>query len=92
MKKLISESLESFLNKALNENFREALWRMDKYMPDDWNLIQKWNEILDNKEISYKEKVDEIIQFLEEYADEEILRRYIKAKSLRDFAEFIVKE
>jgi len=67
-------------------DYSEAQWKMDKFMPeDDPDLQDEYYEILDSG------NVDALEEFLNTYADEEILYRYMpKGGSIRGFAQYII--
>ena len=62
------------------EAFKEAQWKMDKYMPDDPRLMRRFNKAVKEKDIY------EVTSILEEESDYDRLMRYLP----RD--EYIVNE
>ena len=96
MKEFVPQIEKTFpVNESYGENnldsMQEALWKIDKWMPEDSDLMQEYYNILDSEELSKEEKIEEIFNYLENYSNEEILYRYLDENiSLKEFAEFIV--
>lgn len=68
------------------EQLREAQWKMDKYMPEEAELQDEFHELVENKD------TDSMEEFLQTWADEETLFRYLpKGATLREFAEFLTR-
>ena len=83
LKEIIREEI-----KNLNEgDLDNAYWNMDKWMPNERDIMDEFYEILD---ISNKSKrLKDLIGFLEEEAYEDILYKYLGKKSIKDLAKHI---
>lgn len=87
-------------NENLNEgksqiegDYTEAVWKMDKFMPDDFELQAEYYEILDDETMDEEEKVQKLIEFFDSYADEDIMDRYFpEGGTIEGFARYIVDE
>ena len=92
-----AETVTNYANESLNEkssiegDYAEAQWKMDKFMPDDFDLQSEFYEILDDETKSKEEKIEELIEFFGNYADEETAMHYFpKNGTLEGFVEWIV--
>ena len=98
-----SQDNEKFKNKAFeNSNddddndfdedgeldFSEISWKMDKYMPEDEDIQREYHEILDG-DSSRKNKIKEIIEFFNTYANDR-LDNYLGNQKLKDFVAYLV--
>jgi len=78
---------------SIEGDYAEAVWKMDKFMPDDFELQAEYYEILDDETKDEEQKIQELTEFFQEYADEEIMYRYFpKNGSISGFAKYIVDE
>ena len=77
--------------KILKEgDLEDAHWNMDKWMPNERDIMDEFYEILN---ISNKGKrLKELINFLEEESHEDILYKYLGRKSIKDLAKHIIKK
>ena len=77
--------------KILKEGgLEDAHWNMDKWMPNERDLMGEFHYILN---ISNKSKrLKELISFLEDEAHEDILYKYLGKKSIKDLAKHIIKK
>lgn len=72
--------------------YDELQWKMSKFLPDDYDLQKEFFSIVTDNDLSTKEKISEIIDFLNSHADMEILYNYMPGEgSLEEFADFLVK-
>jgi len=72
--------------KEREEGLMEARWKMDKFMPDSAELQDEFHELVENRD------TDSMEEFLQTWADEETLFRYLpKGATLREFAEFLTR-
>ena len=87
------DDLDESLNESdKSDDYTEAHWKMDKFMPDDPFLQTEFYEIIDDEEHSKEEKIEELINFFNEYADEEIMHRYFpKNGTIEGFATYIIE-
>jgi len=71
-------------------DLEDAHWNMDKWMPNERDLMDEFHYILN---ISNKSKrLKELISFLEDEAHEDILYKYLGKKSIKDLAKHIIKK
>ena len=72
---------------SLVENkFKEAFYKMDKWMPDDPDLQNEFYEIIGKK------NPKKLAEFLEENGDEEGMKRYgLTSATMVNFAKYIIK-
>jgi len=85
----VDESLNE--KSSIEGDYAEAQWKMDKFMPDDFDLQSEFYEILDDETKSKEEKIEELIEFFGNYADEETAMHYFpKNGTLEGFVEYIV--
>ena len=78
---------------SIEGDYAEAVWKMDKFMPDDFELQEQYYEILDDESKDEEQKIQELTEFFEEFAEEEIMHRYFpKNGTIRGFAKYIVDE
>lgn len=78
----------------LNEgkDYSETSWKMDKFMPEDEEVMQEYYDILDDEDKDDEDKKKELIEFFNNNADEEIMKRYMpKGGSITEFVEYIIK-
>jgi hypothetical protein len=75
-----------------SDDYAEAHWKMDKFMPDDDDLLSEFNSILDDDTMSRGEKINSVIEILYR-GDTEIMQHYFpKGGTVEDFAEYIVNK
>jgi hypothetical protein len=78
---------------SIEGDYAEAVWKMDKFMPEDPDLQSEYWEMLNDEDIDEEEKVERLIEFFDNYADEDIMNRYFpKGGTLEGFAKYIVDE
>ena len=86
LKEIIREEIMN-LNEGDLDN---AYSNMDKWMPNERDIMDEFYEILN---ISNKSKrLKELINFLEEESYEDILYKYLGRKSIKDLAKYIIKK
>lgn len=83
-------------NESLNESedngidYSETAWKMDKFMPEDEYAQDEYYGILGNFS-SKEEKITDMIDFLENYADQDTMEKYMPEDgTLEGFAEYLV--
>jgi hypothetical protein len=80
---------ESFLNEA--KSFQEAVWKMDKWMPEEETLQMEYYDILNDEKMNTAEKVKALASFIEDNAYMDVLSRYLPAgSSAEKLAQWIV--
>ena len=67
-------------------DYSEALEKMDKFMPEDFELQREYYQIVDS------EDVDKLVEFLETYADDRVYRYLPRRGTIRGFAEYIIEK
>jgi hypothetical protein len=73
-----------------SDDYAEAHWKMDKFMPDDEDSQNEYYEILDDTTLLREEKIKKLISILE-CGDEEIMQHYFPiGGTIEGFAEYIV--
>ena len=86
LKEIIREEIKNLKEGGLED----AHWNMDKWMPNERDLMDEFHYILN---ISNKSKrLKELISFLEDEAHEDILYKYLGKKSIKDLAKHIIKK
>ena len=72
--------------------YDELQWKMDKFLPEDYELQKEYFSIITDNDLSTKEKISQVITFLDNYADWEVMDSYMPDEgSVEEFAEFLVK-
>jgi len=90
LKTYITEALS--VNEAKNIDYLELSFKMDKFMPEDSELMTEYWEILDNNKMKDKEKFEEIKDFLINYSDEESMMKYMpKGGTLDGFVKYLIE-
>jgi hypothetical protein len=69
-------------------DFSEISWKMDKYMPEDEDIQKEYYEIMDG-DSSREDKIKELVEFFDSYANER-LDDYLGKQSLEDFITYLV--
>lgn len=88
--KLVKENLKEALAPA---DYSEAGWKMDKFLPDDPDIQEEYYEILDDENLSHEVKVQALIEFFMNYADEDRMYSYFpKGGNVTDFAKHLIKD
>ena len=91
MKLTKSKLREMIREELLTEgDLANAHYKMDKWMPNEEDLMAEFWSILD---ISNKSKrLNDLINFLEEEAYEDVLYKYLGRKSIKDLAKYLIKK
>lgn len=73
-----------------DQQYSEAYFRMDKFMPDEGS--QEFYDIIDNDELEEQEKAEQLANYIEENCqDEERMYSYFpKNGNLIEFAQYII--
>jgi hypothetical protein len=75
------------------DGYSEVSFKMDKYMPDDEEAQREYHGIFDDENLSREEKIEELVSFFQNNANEEIMYRYMpKDGTLRGFAEYLLDQ
>jgi len=69
----------------------DLVFNLDKWMPEDWNLQQEFSEI-HGSDKPETEKIKEMIDFLKEHADQEVMVRYGFQGNWEYLAKQIIKQ
>lgn len=71
-------------------DYKETRWKMDKFMPDSDEALQEFDEILELTDPQEREV--QMLELLNNWADEEILQRYLpEGGSLAEFAKWLAE-
>jgi len=70
------------------EDYSEAFYKMDKFMPNEEGLQNEFYDIIENS--APEEVIDELVMFLQEYADIETMEQYFpEGGTIEEFADYI---
>jgi hypothetical protein len=85
--KLVNEAY----NDGPSRDYSEALFKIDKFLPEDEEVMQEYYDILDSDD-SKEEKIESMIEFLNNYVlDFDKMYDYFPANgNTEEFAEFII--
>lgn len=85
------EDAQSKLSIYDKEVLSIAYEKMDKYLPEDSNTQGEYYDIMDDETISYPEKTEQIVEFLQcNVCDEERLEAYLDGHTYHQFAEYLI--
>lgn len=69
-------------------DYSEAIWKMDKFLPEDNDIQEEFNDILSSD--NEKEKVEQLTNFFENYMDEEAFKNYVPKGTIKGFAKYFI--
>ena len=85
----IIDSILNFKNASNTAEMSEALWKIDKWMPEDTKLQNEFSKIVSKG--SSESNITKLVGFFENNMDEEVFVKYAPNTQLKDFAKYVLK-